>query len=126
MATVKYPAAPKHLDKIAKDKWKQLVKILDLKPIDLEGLEQYCSLYSTWTRAEQALAEHGFTQRAEKSKYENQRPEVAISSNALARMMSLQKELGMTKASRSRIDKNAGGTGKEEKAPDPEMEGMIS
>ena len=122
MAKAKYPAAPMWLDDIAKSKWKELIKLLDLKQQDLLALEQYCVCYSKWRRAEDILAIKGFTQIG-KTDYENQRPEVAVANNALSCLNTLSKELCMTPSARARISKNEGMSHDDE---DPEMTDMIS
>ncbi len=120
---------PDWLDDEAKKEWKRLIKELgensDLKTVDLKAVEGYVQSYSKWKQCEMILRKDGFVIETENG-YLQQRPEVAISKQALADMRSFQKELGITPASRSRINRNSGGNDNGDTNTDPEMEEMIA
>ncbi|RKD26827.1 hypothetical protein BEP19_15925 [Ammoniphilus oxalaticus] len=116
---------------MAKTEWKRVRELLDLETFnetDLKALEAYCQAYAKWKRCEIILMDKGYTFTTPNG-YEQQRPEVSISNNALSDMQSISKELGFTPASRIRMDKNRGegsSGGSNGKVHDQEMEDMIS
>src|SRR5690625_1188958 len=117
------------MDSMAKTEWKRIREIIDLNTfseMDLKALEAYCQAYAKWKRCEMILIKEGYTFKTPNG-YEQQRPEVSISNNALSDMQGIAKELGFTPASRIRMDKNRGdgasGSGGGE--TDDELEGMI-
>lgn len=97
------------LDAEAKKEWKRVVKELvekeEIKAIDTKALEGYCQSYSKWKECERILQEEGYTFTTPNG-YVQQRPEIAISNKALAELRAWTKELGLTPASRSRMNKN--------------------
>ena len=110
------------------------MSLLDLdsfSEVDLKSLETYCQSYAKWKRCETILMKKGYT-FVTPNGYEQQRPEVSISKDALTSMQTIAKELGFTPASRIRMDKNKndGGNGNipshAGKPDDPEMESMIN
>lgn len=118
---------PIWLDEIAQEEWKRVEKILreedkDFTPKDIKALEGYCSNYSKWKRCEIYLLKYGLTFEVNNEGYEQQRPEVGIANKAQQEYRSWAKELGLTPASRAKMNKVP--TGKE--IYDEEMEGMIS
>lgn len=118
---------PIWLDEIAKEEWKRVEKILreedkDFTPKDIKALEGYCSNYSKWKRCEIYLLKNGLTFEVNNEGYEQQRPEVGIANKAQQEYRSWAKELGLTPASRAKMNKVP--TAKE--IYDEEMEGMIS
>lgn len=125
MAKSKFPC-PSWLDREAKTEWKRIIKELgensELKTADLKAVEGYVQSYSKWKQCEIILREKGYVMEME-SGYSQQRPEVAISKQALADMRAFQKELGLTPAARSRINKSGNNSVGED--VDEEMEGMI-
>lgn len=126
MAKSRFPC-PTWLDKEAKKEWKRVIKELgentELKTVDLKALEGYCKSYSKWLSCEKFMQEEGYTFETPNG-YIQQRPEVSISKQALSDMRAFQKELGLTPAARSRMNKsNNNNTGDGE--GDPEMEAMI-
>lgn len=101
---------PSWLDAEAKKEWKRILKLLESEKKeftekDLKALEGYCVSYSKWKRCEQIIDEKGFT-FATPNGYEQQRPEVSIGNKAQGEMRSWMKELGLTEASRARMNKN--------------------
>lgn len=103
-------SCPTWLDIEAKKEWRRIIKILELEKVDfkekdLKALEGYCMSYSKWKKCEQYLMENGYTFEAGNG-YIQQRPEVAISNKAIQEMRAYQKELGLTPAARTRMNKN--------------------
>lgn len=101
---------PSWLDVEAKKEWKRILKLLDeekkeFTEKDLKALEGYCVSYSKWKKCEQIIDEKGFT-FATPNGYEQQRPEVSIGNKSQQEMRSWMKELGLTEASRARMNKN--------------------
>src|SRR5690625_1990208 len=95
---------------MVKTEWKRIREIIDLNTfseVDLKSLEAYCQAYAKWKRCEMILMKEGYTFKAP-SGYEQQRPEVSISKDALTSMQGISKELGLTPASRIRMGKNRG------------------
>jgi P27 family predicted phage terminase small subunit len=125
VAKSKFPC-PKWLDKEAQKEWKRVIKELgentELKTVDLKALEGYCQSYSKWLSCEKVMQQEGYTFQTSNG-YVQQRPEVSISKQALADMRAFQKELGLTPAARSRMNKSSTNTNGED--TDPEMEDMI-
>lgn len=122
---------PGWLDNMAKTEWKRVRKLIDLETFnetDLKALEAYCQAYAKWKRCEMILMDKGYTFKTPNG-YEQQRPEVSISNNALSDMNAYAKELGFTPASRIRMRKNAGeasAASGQGQGHDKEMEDMIS
>lgn len=120
---------PSWFDLEAKKEWKRIVKILEVEKVDftekdLKALEGYCMSYSKWKKCEQYLMKNGYTFEAGNG-YIQQRPEVAISNKAMQEMRAYQKELGLTPAARTRMNKNI--TENTTKSEDEEsMEELIS
>ncbi|MBN1044902.1 phage terminase small subunit P27 family [Clostridium botulinum] len=103
-------SCPSWLDVEAKKEWKRILKLLEnekknFTPKDLKALEGYVVSYSKWKRCEQIIDEKGFTFTTPNG-YEQQRPEVSIGNKAQQEMRSWMKELGLTEASRARMNKN--------------------
>lgn len=126
MAKTKFPC-PKWLDEEAQKEWKRVIKEIgegaELKTLDLKAVEGYCQSYSKWRSCENTLQREGYTFETPNG-YIQQRPEVSISNKALADMRAFAKELGLTPAARSRMNKNNGANTAGEDI-DPEMESMI-
>lgn len=57
------PKMPKHLSPIAKDKWRELVRLLDargtLTKADAEAMEIYCETYAQWRACRAEIDAHG-------------------------------------------------------------------
>ncbi len=118
---------PIWFDDIAAEEFKRIEKILreedvDFTQKDIKCLEAYAMNYSKWMKAEQTLLKLGTTMIVNEEGYEQQRAEVSISFKAQQEMRAWAKELALTPAARSRINKGA----KIDDDSDPEMEGMIS
>lgn len=101
---------PAWLDCEAKKEWKRILKLKEAEEKeftqkDLKALEGYVVSYSKWKQAEQIISEEGFTFETPNG-YIQQRPEVAIANKAQQEMRSWMKELGLTEASRARMNKN--------------------
>ena len=132
MAQKKWQKAPEYLDDIAKEEWKRLIKILldekhDFTEKDTKALEGYCVSYSKFRRANAVIAEKGFTlisANKNGNEYEQQRPEVTIAKNSEDEMRMWIKELGLSPASRARMNKNKNVVNSSNS--DTEMEDMIS
>ena len=132
MAVKKWQKAPEYLDDIAKEEWKRLIKILldekhDFTEKDTKALEGYCVSYSKFRRANAVIAEKGFTlisANKNGNEYEQQRPEVTIAKNSEDEMRMWIKELGLSPASRARMNKNKNVVNSSNS--DTEMEDMIS
>lgn len=123
-------SCPKWLNKNVevKAEWNRVSKILlsenkDFTSKDLKALEAYCVNYSHWKKAEEIVMEKGFTFETPNG-YIQQRPEVSIANKAQDKMLAMAKELGLTTASRARINK--GIPVKMEEDLDTELDGMIS
>ncbi|MDP4146962.1 MAG: phage terminase small subunit P27 family [Bacillota bacterium] len=103
---------PTWLDLESKKEWKRIIKLLeeekkDFTQKDLKALEGYVVNYSKWKRCEQIISEKGFSMKVNDEGYEQQRPEISIGNKAQQEMRSWMKELGLTEASRARMNKNA-------------------
>lgn len=120
---------PNWLDPMAKTEWKRIRELIDLDSfadVDLKSLELYCQSYAKWKRCETALMKDGYTFKTVNG-YEQQRPEVSISKDALSSMQTIAKELGFTPASRIRMSKNKAeaSSGQSGSGYDEEMNDMI-
>lgn len=103
-------ACPKWLDAEAKKEWKRILNLLEeekknFTPKDLKALEGYCVSYSKWRKCEEIINDKGFTFITPNG-YEQQRPEISIGNKAQQEYRSWMKELGLTEASRARMNKN--------------------
>lgn len=99
---------PAHLDEIACAEWDRVAPLLReigvLKDVDSAALAGYCSAYSVWVRAEQALAKLGGALiRKKKSGELEAVPYLRLAQNALDQMRKFMVEFGMTPSSRSRL-----------------------
>lgn len=94
----------------------------DFTDSDLKALEGYCQSYSRWKSCEIILQKEGYTFTTPNG-YIQQRPEVSISNKALQEMRSWSKELGLTPAARSRMNKNSNSN--TDKNTDKELDDMI-
>lgn len=126
MGKSRFPC-PKWLDSEAQKEWRRVIKEIgenaELKTLDLKALEGYCQSYSKWRLCEKTLQDEGYTFETPNG-YVQQRPEVAIANKALADMRAFAKELGLTPAARSRMNKNSNSNTTGD-GDDPEMENMI-
>jgi len=106
------PACPDFLDKIAKGAWRRLApemhRIGVLTIVDRDALAAYCSAYSRWRAAEDALKEKDglvfvINDKHGKSRYQQQHPEIGIASKAMQDMHKFMKEFGLTPSARSNL-----------------------
>jgi len=99
------PPCPEHLNEMAKKKWKEksqeLFALGILTKIDGDLLAGYCQAYSRWQDAEERLKDMGPTIVNAGRVQPN--PLIRISKDALATMLRLGVEYGITPSSRSRI-----------------------
>ncbi|MGL4571803.1 MAG: phage terminase small subunit P27 family [Clostridium sp.] len=125
---------PKTLDKEGKKEWKRVLKFYDegkkgFENIDIKALERYCSCYSDVLKFSKLLDESGYIITSSNG-YPQQHPFCQLKRNAEQEMRNWMKELGLTPASRVRMDKNKSSNndksdnnyGKEDK----EMEELLS
>lgn len=123
---------PVWIDAEAKQEWKRIMKLFKLEnkkftEKDLKALEGYCINYSKWKRCEALVFEKGFSMVVNEEGYEQQRPEVSIGNKAQIEMRAWMRELGLTEASRSRMNKtNSPSPTEGYSKEDKEMEGLIS
>lgn len=101
--------APTWINDTAKKEWRRVVKLIieenkEIEDKDLKTLETYCVNYAKWQKCEALLDSEGFIFETPNG-YIQQRPEVAIANKAQERMLAAAKELGLTPASRSRMNK---------------------
>jgi len=101
--------APTWINDTAKKEWRRVVKLIieenkEIEDKDLKTLETYCVNYAKWQKCEALLDLEGFIFETPNG-YIQQRPEVAIANKAQERMLAAAKELGLTPASRSRMNK---------------------
>lgn len=103
---------PQNLDDIAKKEWKRVLKILEdegnpLDDKDFKILEGYCVNYSNWIKFEKLAEEVGYLIFSSNG-YPQQHPYCQLAKNSQTQYLNFAKELGLSKASRSKIDKNKG------------------
>lgn len=120
--------APSWMNDEAKKEWRAVLKLIDeeekeLEEKDLKILETYCVNYVKWRQCEKNMDKEGFTFTTPNG-YVQQRPEVAIGNKAQERLLAAAKELGLTPASRSRMNRSK--IYEKEDEFDQELEGMIN
>ncbi|PKM61419.1 MAG: phage terminase small subunit P27 family [Firmicutes bacterium HGW-Firmicutes-4] len=121
-------AAPVWMNDQAKKEWRRVIKLIieeekELEEKDFKTLETYCVNYAKWLKCEEILDLKGLTFETPNG-YVQQRPEVAIGNKAQERLLATAKELGLTPASRSRMNRHKIYETAEEF--DEELEEMIS
>lgn len=103
------PSCPNWLGREAKREWKRITPYLHrlglLSQIDRAALAAYCQAFDRWYKAERRLTQFkgSFTFTTE-SGYVGIRPEVSIAQKAIAQMVALCREFGMTPSARGRIE----------------------
>ncbi len=109
------PSCPKHIDSIAKKRWKELSKFLFdlglLTEIDGDALGAYCQLYADWVRLENEIREdksdiqlkHTIDAAGNEFLEMKPNPRIVMKRETLKLMKSFLAEFGMTPSSRSRI-----------------------
>jgi P27 family predicted phage terminase small subunit len=108
---VDMPRPPKHLRKLAKEKWNELTpelcRLRLLTKLDLTLLETYCEEYASYRKASAFIEERGefFPIKNEKGEVYDLRqyPAVAQRTNAIAQMTRIGDRLGLSPAYRTRI-----------------------
>lgn len=100
------PDCPPELGPVAKQEWDrlvaQLVPLRILTHLDRAALASYCSAYSLWAEATQAIRTYGAMVKSPTG-YPIQSPYVSIANRQTEIMMRIASEFGFTPASRSRI-----------------------
>lgn len=103
-AAVDAPAPPPHLDRLGRDKWRDLAPRLArvglLTHTDLEALALLCEAFSEKDRCEQVLAENGEYTTLENG-YIAAHPAIARLHRALDRIRKLMGAFGMTPSDRA-------------------------
>jgi P27 family predicted phage terminase small subunit len=93
------------LDDDARDAWHRISHQLDelglLTSADAEAVALYCSAFSRWIKANEAIAEEGLTVSSQFGDKVN--PHVGIAEAAAKQMVRLLTQFGMTPASRSSL-----------------------
>ena len=121
---------PTHLDDLAKKEWKRILKVMENENIefnakDLKVLEGYCTNYANWLIFEEKAKEAGYLIFSSNG-YPQQHPYCQLAKNAQTQYLSFMKELGLTPASRARMNKNKNASLTEEYSEeDKEMEAMF-
>ena len=101
-------------NKIGAKQWRLLArKLIDMNvlgDVDLMALEQLCSWYAHWHKAEAALQREDDVVKARRGNFMQQQFSVARRSSEM--MLRFMSELGLTPSSRSRVDlRKANGQG---------------
>jgi P27 family predicted phage terminase small subunit len=99
---------------------RQLAGVRQVSETDLAALELLCYAYADLIEAREALRENGRTHTettAGGAETLKARPEVAMASDAAKRMRSLLVELGMTPASRGRVERTPRASAKRPEDP---------
>lgn len=122
---------PSYLDDVAKKEWKRILKVIESENIefnakDLKVLEGYCTNYANWLMFEEKAKEVGYLIFSQNG-YPQQHPYCQLAKNAQTQYLNFMKELGLTPASRSRINKNKNISSTEGYSEeDREMEAMFN
>lgn len=100
------------LDDIGQREWRRVVPLLAemgiLGAVDQGVLAGYCSSYSSWVRAQRAIAKLGWHQVMKRDGAMVPLPLVRMAAQAVDQMRKLASELGMTPSSRSRLTGSSG------------------
>lgn len=112
------PMPPDWLNPIARAEWERIAPALErmglLTSVDGAAMEAYCTAYARWVEAEQFLEKHGMTMiiRDERGgvKWLQPMPQVGISRSAAREMRAFASELGLTPASRTKLNVSDQGT----------------
>ena len=100
------PDCPEHLDTVARNEWRRLVRIIRrmklLTEADYMALGNLCQAYSRMIKAERKLAESGLLYKTQ-SGYVQQSPLISIINSSVETITRLCREFGLTPSSRSRI-----------------------
>lgn len=105
---IKLPTCPRHLDPVARKEWRRVARTLVdlgiLTPIDRAVLVAYCRAWSLYVEADRKVQEQGSMLTSTKTGLPYQNPYLNQLTAASKDMVRYATELGMTPASRSRID----------------------
>ena len=102
---------PKHLGKVARAKWKELLPLLDavrvMTDADVEALARYCDTYEWWLATRAILKKDGCTypilNDGGEVKYIAQRPEVSIAHKLATQLRQLEQDFGLNPSARSSL-----------------------
>jgi P27 family predicted phage terminase small subunit len=113
---VRLPSAPTFLSEEGKREWKRTGRRLQslglMTEIDTSALAAYCQAWARWKEAEEMLNQFGAVIKVGGSLQPS--PYLSVANKAMAQMVKLLAEFGMTPSSRSRVTAVA-----TEKAEDP-------
>ena len=102
---IKLAAPPKHLSDEAKKEWrrigKKLLRLGIVSEIDYAALGLYCENWSRWIEAELAMQKYGLM--LVKDKFPTVSPYLKIANDAMAGMLRVLVEFGMTPSARTRV-----------------------
>lgn len=105
--TPKKLTCPRHLDASARTEWRRITKELYAMGLVCEvfrtGLAAYCTLYSSYVQACEAIAKTGSVLQNKETKKFYKNPFVTIRNEALRDMRSYLSEFGMTPSSLARV-----------------------
>ena len=105
--TIRAPRCPSWLSPVAKREWKRLAKTLVklgiLSDLDRAVFASYCQSWAKWKQAEEAIQKYGLVIRT-KTGYVMQSPVVSIAKQERKAMLEAGSELGLSPASRTRIN----------------------
>ena len=100
-------APPAYLGRGAKTEWRRILPLLGergtLTHGDRSVLAMYCQAYQRWIEYERLIDANGSVQMTDKG-FAMPRPEVLMATKQAALLKSLAAELGLTPASRARVD----------------------
>jgi P27 family predicted phage terminase small subunit len=101
------PRCPGFLDKIAKAKWREIVReyasLGILSQLDGTALSTFCNLYSKWRRATEKAEAEGFVVEGSTVGSQVKSPWLRIAADAENQMRLLGAEFGLSPLSRQRI-----------------------
>jgi P27 family predicted phage terminase small subunit len=101
------PRCPGFLDKVAKGKWRAIVReyaaLGILSQLDGTALSTYCNLYSKWRRATEKAEAEGFVVEGSTVGSQVKSPWLRIAADAENQMRLLGAEFGLSPLSRQRI-----------------------
>lgn len=100
-------APPAYLGRGAKAEWRRILPLLGKRGVitlgDRAVLAMYCQAYQRWIEYERLIDANGSVQTTDKG-FAMPRPEVLMATKQAALLKSLAVELGLTPASRARVD----------------------
>ena len=100
------PNPPEHLNEVGRKEWTRLAEQLQrlglLTSVDWTAFAAYCTVFSRWVDAEEALKKTGPVVKSP-SGYPIISPFYTVANQSLQQIRSYLTEFGMTPASRSRI-----------------------